>query len=122
MNFVIYPAIDLRAGKVVRLKQGDPARLTTYSDNPADVARRWLSTGATWLHVVNLDGAFSERDNLNSQALQDILCVAKEFNSQVQFGGGMRSLAAIENVLRLGVSRAILGTVAIEQPGVVADA
>jgi len=122
MSFVVYPAIDLRGGKVVRLKEGDPARMTSYSDDPAETARRWLSAGAGWLHVVNLDGAFGEGDNANRDALQKILDVAKEFDARVQFGGGMRSLDAIEDVLNLGVSRAILGTIAIEQPDVVADA
>ena len=56
--FTIYPAIDLRGGKVVRLKEGDPARMTSYSDDPAETAKRWIDAGAAWLHVVNLDGAF----------------------------------------------------------------
>lgn len=122
MSFVVYPAIDLRGGKVVRLKEGDPARMTSYSDDPAETARRWLGAGAGWLHVVNLDGAFGEGDNANRDALQNILSVAKEFDAHVQFGGGMRSLDTIADVLNLGVSRAILGTIAIEQPDVVADA
>ncbi|MCI0552050.1 MAG: 1-(5-phosphoribosyl)-5-[(5-phosphoribosylamino)methylideneamino]imidazole-4-carboxamide isomerase [Anaerolineae bacterium] len=122
MNFVVYPAIDLRAGKVVRLKEGDPARMTEYSDDPAELARRWLSAGASWLHVVNLDGAFGESDHANRLALKSILHAAREFNARVQFGGGMRSLDAIEDVLKLGVSRAVLGTIAMEGPNVVSDA
>lgn len=122
MRFVVYPAIDLRAGKVVRLKEGDPARITAYSADPAKMARRWMDTGARWLHVVNLDGAFGESDNANRLALQNILRVAKEFNACVQFGGGLRALDAIEAVLDLGVSRAILGTIAIERSEVVAAA
>ncbi len=122
MSFVVYPAIDLRGGKMVRLKEGDPARMTSYSDDPAETARRWLSAGAGWLHVVNLDGAFGEGDNANRDALQKILDVAKEFDAHVQFGGGMRLLDAIDDVLQLGVTRAILGTIAIEQPDVVAEA
>jgi len=118
MSFTIYPAIDLRGGKVVRLKEGDPARMTSYSDDPAETARRWLDAGAQWLHVVNLDGAFGESDNANRVALEAIL----KCGARVQFGGGMRSLDAIEDVLSLGVTRAILGTIAIEQPDVVADA
>ena len=58
--FTIYPAIDLRGGKVVRLKEGDPARMTSYSDDPAETAKRWIDAGAAWLHVVNLDGAFGD--------------------------------------------------------------
>jgi phosphoribosylformimino-5-aminoimidazole carboxamide ribotide isomerase len=118
MSFTIYPAIDLRGGKVVRLKEGDPARMTSYSDDPAEAARRWLDAGAVWLHVVNLDGAFGEGDNANRKALESIL----KCGARVQFGGGMRSLDAIADVLNLGVTRAILGTIAIEQPDVVADA
>ena len=118
MSFTIYPAIDLRGGKVVRLKEGDPSRMTSYSDDPVETARRWLDMGASWLHVVNLDGAFGESDNINLNALESIL----KLGARVQFGGGMRSLDAIEHVLNLGVSRAILGTIAIEQPNVITDA
>jgi len=112
---IIYPAIDLRGGKVVRLKEGDPARMTAYSDDPAEMARKWLSMGAAWLHVVNLDGAFGESDDANRSALEAIL----KLGAQVQFGGGMRSLDAIEDAIALGVSRVVLGTIAIEQPKVV---
>jgi len=122
MSFTIYPAIDLRGGRVVRLKEGDPARMTAYSDDPSDTARRWLAMGATWLHVVNLDGAFGEGDTVNQQALLTILKTAKEFGASVQFGGGMRSLDSVSQVLSLGVSRVILGTIAIENPAVVMDA
>jgi phosphoribosylformimino-5-aminoimidazole carboxamide ribotide isomerase len=122
MSFTIYPAIDLRGGRVVRLKEGDPARMTIYNDDPAETARRWLSAGAKWLHVVNLDGAFGENDNANRLGLQRILNVANEFNAHIQFGGGMRSLQAIETAIELGVSRAVLGTIAIEQPDVVGKA
>lgn len=118
MSFTIYPAIDLRGGKVVRLKEGDPARMTSYSDDPAETARKWLGMGAQWLHVVNLDGAFGEGDNANRAALESIL----KLGARVQFGGGIRSIESIADVLRLGVSRAILGTIAVEQPEIVADA
>ena len=122
MSFIVYPAIDLRNGKVVRLKEGDPNRLTSYSDDPVQTARKWLGMGARWLHVVNLDGAFGESDSSNRIALHSILNVAKEFDARVQFGGGIRSLDAIENAITLGVSRVVLGTVAIEQPEVVQGA
>lgn len=118
MSFTIYPAIDLRGGRVVRLKEGDPARMTAYSDDPAETARRWLDAGARWLHVVNLDGAFGESDDKNRSALESIL----ELGAQVQFGGGLRSLDAIERAIELGVSRVVLGTIAIEQSEVVANA
>jgi len=118
MSFTVYPAIDLRGGKVVRLKEGDPTRMTTYSDDPVETAQRWLHAGAQWLHVVNLDGAFGESDHANRVALESIL----KLGARVQFGGGMRSLDAIDTVLSLGVSRVVLGTLAIENPDVVADA
>ena len=118
MNFKIYSAIDLRSGKVVRLKEGDPNRMTAYSDDPMEMAGRWLDAGATWLHVVNLDGAFGENDNANRSAVESIL----KLGAQVQFGGGIRSLDAIDAALSLGVSRVVLGTIAIEQLDVVADA
>jgi phosphoribosylformimino-5-aminoimidazole carboxamide ribotide isomerase len=119
---MIYPAIDLRGGKVVRLKEGDPARMTSYSDDAGEMARRWLAMGAKWLHVVNLDGAFGEGDSANQAALLSILKAAREAGASVQFGGGMRSLDAVAQALSLGVTRVILGTVAIENPKVVADA
>ena len=122
MSFTVYPAIDLRAGRVVRLKEGDPARMTAYSDEPAETAKRWLTMGAKWLHVVNLDGAFGEGDTANQQALLSILKVAKEFGADVQFGGGLRSLDSMEQALNLGVSRIVLGTIAVEQPDVVTSA
>ncbi len=122
MSFTIYPAIDLRGSKVVRLKGGDPARMTSYSDGPAETAKRWLAMGAKWLHVVNLDGAFGESDSANQKALVSILKAAKEFGADVQFGGGMRSLDSVSQALNLGVSRIVLGTIAVEQPDVIASA
>ena len=122
MSFIIYPALDLRAGKVVRLKEGDPARMTSYSDDPAQTARRWLSLGARWLHVVNLEGAFSQNDSLNRFALSAISAVAKEFGAQIQFGGGLRSIDDVQRAIDLGISRVVLGTLAIKQPEVVKTA
>lgn len=121
-TFTVYPAIDLRAGRVVRLREGDPARQTTYSDDPARTAGNWLEGGACWLHVVNLDAAFGEHDSANQAALEAILETAKGFDARVQFGGGMRSIKSVERAIQLGVRRVILGTVTIEQPQVVADA
>jgi phosphoribosylformimino-5-aminoimidazole carboxamide ribotide isomerase len=118
MSFTIYPAVDLRGGKVVRLKEGDPERITEYGDHPAEMASRWLKAGAQWLHVVNLDGAFGEKDEANRVALKSIL----KLGAQVQFGGGIRSIDAIEHTLEFGVSRVVLGTVAVEQPVIVVDA
>jgi phosphoribosylformimino-5-aminoimidazole carboxamide ribotide isomerase len=121
-TFIIYPAIDLRAGHVVRLSQGDPTRQTTYSDDPAEVAARWCAAGASWLHVVNLDGAFGEADGTNIQALKAILQKTKEKNVKVQFGGGVRTVADIGRILQLGVNRVILGTAVAENPEIAAQA
>jgi len=121
-KFTIYPAIDLRGGQVVRLKEGDPARQTAYSNEPAEMARRWLSVGAKWLHVINLDGAFDENDTVNQEALRTILNVADEFDAQVQFGGGLRSLDGIVAALEMGVQRAIIGTLAVERQDVLETA
>ena len=139
-DFTVYPAIDLRGGQVVRLKEGDPTRQTAYSDDPAETARRWLTFGARWLHVINLDGAlrprpaalyrggraqgsaFGESDTANQRALRAILEMAREFDARVQLGGGLRSLDAIEAILELGVDRAIIGTLAVEQPEVLEEA
>ncbi|MBL8091858.1 MAG: 1-(5-phosphoribosyl)-5-[(5-phosphoribosylamino)methylideneamino]imidazole-4-carboxamide isomerase [Anaerolineales bacterium] len=118
MSFTIYPAIDLRNGKVVRLKEGDLNRMTSYSDEPIQTAKQWLNAGATWLHVVNLDGAFGESDSTNQLALENIL----KIGAHVQFGGGLRSMNMIEKIFGMGVSRAVLGTIAIEQPELVKDA
>ena len=122
MSFTIYPAIDLRAGKVVRLKEGDPERITSYGDDPAQTARRWLSLGAQWLHVVDLDGAFAESDLGNRRVLRAILDVAAEFDALIQFGGGLRSMDDIQRTVDLGVRRVVLGTIAVVNPTVVANA
>jgi phosphoribosylformimino-5-aminoimidazole carboxamide ribotide isomerase len=121
--FTVYPAIDLRAGQVVRLYQGNPDKQTVYGDDPAGIAHRWLAAGARWLHVVNLDGAFGEPGQANQIALSAILAVVGEFpGAQVQFGGGLRSLSDIEQALSLGVKRAILGTLAVENPDLASKA
>jgi phosphoribosylformimino-5-aminoimidazole carboxamide ribotide isomerase len=119
--FIIYPAIDLRNGQVVRLQQGDPQRQTTYATDPASVADRWLQSGARWLHVVNLDGAFGEQDSANRKAIEGIIAAASAGGAQVQVGGGLRSLADVSEVLRLGASRAVLGTLAVERPDVLQE-
>lgn len=117
-EFSVYPAIDLRRGEVVRLYQGDPKHTTSYGDNPAEFARRWLDFGARWLHVVNLDGAFNESGVENMDALVQILEVSAKHDppGNVQFGGGIRSLQDVERIISLGVSRVILGSMAVESP------
>jgi len=117
-EFAVYPAIDLRQGRVVRLAQGDPGRETSYSDDPLRVARRWEAAGATWLHCVNLDGAFGEEGNQNYQALTRIL----ETPLSVQFGGGIRDMASITQAFDLGASRVVVGTAFVEDPGFVLTA
>jgi phosphoribosylformimino-5-aminoimidazole carboxamide ribotide isomerase len=114
-KFIIFPAIDLRAGKVVRLAQGDPGRQTVYGNDPRFWAERWQSEGAEWLHVINLDGAFNEGGRQNMQGLKDIL----EVGLKVEFGGGVRTRETIAAILSLGVRRVFLGTSAIQDPALV---
>jgi len=112
--FALYPAIDLRAGKVVRLRQGDAAQETVYDEDPAARAQRWIDAGAVWLHVVNLDGAFEASQTDNDKAIAAICQVARASSAKIQIGGGIRSLEAIEKVLKQGAARVILGTAAVE--------
>jgi len=111
-EFTIYPAIDLRGGKVVRLAQGDPKRQTVYGDDPYETALDWQRQGAAWLHVVNLDGAFGETAAANELALAQILRIGLK----VQFGGGLRDISGIKRALDAGVTRVVIGTAAIENP------
>ncbi len=114
---IIYPAIDLRGGRVVRLAEGDPNRQTTFSDDPVGIAEKWRSAGAEWLHVVNLDGAFNaQNDNLS------VLKAIAALGVSVQFGGGLRDITQIEQALQLGASRVVLGTVAVQQPHIIDEA
>ena len=114
-SFTIFPAIDLRAGKVVRLAQGDPSRQTVYGNDPRLWAERWKAEGAEWLHVINLSGAFDEDVRLNLKALESILTVGL----RVEFGGGIRDEAAVRVPLEMGVERVFLGTAAIRTPALV---
>ena len=116
---IIYPAIDLRNGHCVRLRQGLAAQETVFADDPVTAAQRWVAEGASWLHVVNLDGAFGQAGTANRQALMRILAAV---SVPVQFGGGLRSLDDIAQVIDLGVSRVVLGTVAVRQPEIVVQA
>jgi phosphoribosylformimino-5-aminoimidazole carboxamide ribotide isomerase len=108
----VYPAIDLRGGRCVRLVEGDFARETVYGDDPVAMARRWQAAGARWLHVVDLDGA---RAGAPVQAaIVARICAAVSI--PVQTGGGLRDEAAVRTVLDAGVARAIVGTVAVRDP------
>ncbi len=118
MTFSIYPAIDLRNGRVVRLQYGDPNKQTTFGDDPVAMGQKWIDAGTDWLHVVNLDGAFDEKGTANRQVLPKLT----QLGANVQFGGGIRTLDDVAWVLEQGVTRAILGTAAIEQPEMVAEA
>lgn len=118
MTFTIYPAIDLRHGRVVRLQHGDPNRETTFSDDPVATGRRWVAAGAEWLHLVNLDGAFDEAGAANWEVLPKLA----QLGARVQFGGGVRTLDDVERVLAAGVERVILGSTAVENPALVGQA
>jgi phosphoribosylformimino-5-aminoimidazole carboxamide ribotide isomerase len=111
MTFAVIPAIDLRGGRVVRLKQGDYAQQTTYSDDPRAVAQRYAEAGARWLHLVDLDGARS--GNLDNLAV--IAAIARD-GLQVQAGGGVREEADLQRLFDAGVTRVVVGSVAIRDP------
>ncbi len=108
--FTIFPAIDLRDGKVVRLSQGDPFRQTIYGDDPQAWAEKWKSEGADWLHIINLSGAFNEGSESNFEALRKILQVGLK----VEFGGGIRNKDMIQNLMDHNIERIFLGTAAIK--------
>lgn len=110
---LIIPAIDLRDGRCVRLKQGRRDQVTHYDGDPVAVAKEFRNQGAQWLHLVDLDGAFAESNSKNRQTLKAIIDV---LDIPIQFGGGLRSFANVEHVLKLGVARVVVGTMAIEQP------
>ena len=106
----IIPAVDIKNGKAVRLFQGEKDKETVYSDSPADMARRWLDEDATYLHVVDLDGAF-DGESANEPHIRDIV---KAVNVPVEVGGGIRSLDKAKRLVDMGVSRIIVGTRALE--------
>ncbi|PSB47775.1 1-(5-phosphoribosyl)-5-((5-phosphoribosylamino)methylideneamino)imidazole-4-carboxamide isomerase [Cyanosarcina cf. burmensis CCALA 770] len=113
----LFPAIDLLEGRCVRLYQGDYDRSQVFHDNPADVAQQWTSQGATWLHVVDLDGAKAGKP-VNLEA---IAAIVEAVSIPIQVGGGLRDRDSVAQLLELGVQRVILGTVAVEQPQLVAS-
>ncbi len=116
--FILFPAIDLKDGACVRLVQGDPDRATVFSRDPPAQARAFEAAGARWLHVVDLDGAFAGRP-VNGEAVARIVA---DTGLSVQFGGGVRNLAAIEGWLERGVARVVLGTAAARDPALAAEA
>jgi len=116
---IIYPAIDIKDGKCVRLVQGDAERQTIYEDDPVKAALRWQAAGAKWLHVVDLDGAFSGA----SANLEAIKRITSAVAIPVQLGGGLRSMDAISFMLdEAGISSAVIGTAAVERPELVKEA
>jgi phosphoribosylformimino-5-aminoimidazole carboxamide ribotide isomerase len=116
-RFTVYPAIDLRRGRCVRLEKGEAARETVYGSDPLAVARAFAGAGAAWVHVVDLDAAFGDGSH---RAL--IRRLVAETPLQVQTGGGLRAEADLEEVLGAGAARAVIGTAAIEDPGLVSRA
>jgi phosphoribosylformimino-5-aminoimidazole carboxamide ribotide isomerase len=109
---ILYPAIDIRGGKAVRLLQGDYERETTYDADPVDAAVRWADEGAEFLHVVDLDGAKAG----SPQNLDAIRRIAATVDCPIQVGGGLREMAAVDAVLRAGAARVVIGTAALRDP------
>ena len=117
---IIIPAIDLKEGKCVRLKQGLMDQSTIFSENPAEMARKWANLGAKKLHLVDLDGAFAGKP-VNEEAIKSIVA---EVGSKIpiQLGGGIRNLNTVENFLNGGVDSIIIGTAAVTNPGFLHEA
>ena len=114
---IVFPAIDLKAGQVVRLAEGDMDRATVYGDDPAAQAALFAAAGSQFLHVVDLDGSFAGRAE-NREAVEGIL---KSFSGHVQLGGGIRTREAVQGWFDLGVSRVVMGTAALKDPAFVKD-
>ena len=113
---IVYPAIDLRGGKVVRLMEGDPDRQTIFSENPVETAKTWIDQGAEWIHMVNLDGAFGDAND-NTKILEEVA----RLGVNVQFGGGLRTIEDIEKTIDLGATRVVIGTLAANNPDTVEE-
>lgn len=118
MTLIVFPAIDLKAGQVVRLAEGDMERATVYGDDPAAQALLFAEAGAEHLHVVDLDGAFAGRA-VNADAVAAIIAA---FPGHVQLGGGIRDRAGIERWFGIGVARVVIGTAALDNPDLVREA
>jgi phosphoribosylformimino-5-aminoimidazole carboxamide ribotide isomerase len=117
-TMILYPAIDLKDGQCVRVVHGDFATATVFNEDPADQAKTWVKAGFEWLHVIDLNGS-AEGRAVNGAAVESIL---KSVSIPVQLGGGIRTLANIEGWIEAGVSRVILGTVAVRDPELVKKA
>ena len=115
---IIFPAIDIRGGKCVRLLKGDFNQGTVFSDSPADMARKWQAQGAEYLHLVDLDGALAGSSQ-NLAAIEEIL---KVVDIPTELGGGIRSMEQIDQLLAMGITRVILGSVAVKNPDLVREA
>lgn len=115
---IIYPAIDIRGGRCVRLTEGRFDAETVFADDPAEMALKWADCGAQWLHLVDLDGALAG-EGKNLPVIERILQSVK---LPVQLGGGIRNMQAIDKLLALGVQRVILGSAAVKNPELVAEA
>lgn len=115
---ILYPAIDLKDGACVRLLRGDMTKVTVYNTDPAEQARQFQDDGFAWIHLVDLNGAVEGRP-INADAVEAVLGAV---DIPVQLGGGIRSLAAIEHWLEAGISRVVLGTVALREPELVKEA
>jgi phosphoribosylformimino-5-aminoimidazole carboxamide ribotide isomerase len=115
---ILYPAIDIRGGRCVRLIEGDFGRETTYDADPAAAARRWVESGAEWLHVVDLDGAV-EGAPVNRDVVAHIRTAV---DIPIQLGGGLRSMTDVEDAFAAGINRVVLGTVALREPELVVSA
>lgn len=114
---IVFPAIDLVAGKVVRLEHGDRSRMKVYSDDPVSVARGFKEQGATWIHVVDLSATLEEDDAARAANLDAIRSICSVEELSVDVGGGVRSLARIDQLADLGCKRISLGTVLVTEPG-----
>ena len=114
---IVLPAIDLKDGEVVRLKQGDFEEKTVYSSNPLKIAEKFAEAGAEWLHLVDLDGACAGE----SKNLKEIKKIAENTELKIQTGGGIRTRADVVKILDLGVKRVIIGTLAVKNPTLIAE-
>ncbi|MCR5813026.1 MAG: 1-(5-phosphoribosyl)-5-[(5-phosphoribosylamino)methylideneamino]imidazole-4-carboxamide isomerase [Desulfovibrio sp.] len=109
---IIYPAVDIQKGKAVRLRQGQADQVTVFHDDPVSAARHWQSLGAKWLHVVDLDGAFQGK----ARSFEIVRAICQSLVIPVQLGGGIRDAEIAKGYLEAGVSRLIIGTMALEDP------